>query len=158
MAEAFVHRATKSDGQRGLAHRSGEVATDGTALASWLEEHAAKQGWDLPNDKQLEVYAQRVTSAGTGALVTLSQASVEWAAKKLPSTVLDVPVRHLPWSQVRQLLTTARPGSRGAERLCLDELDSYPRRASQGGWAREWAHRRQFAAIRILSRQPATAS
>ena len=89
----------------------------------------AKQGWDLPSEKQLEVYAQRVTSAGTGALVTLSQASVEWAARKLPSTVLDVPVRHLPWSQVRQLLTTARPGSRGAERLWLDELDSYLRRA-----------------------------
>jgi hypothetical protein len=89
----------------------------------------AKQGWDLPSDEQLEAYAERVTSARTGALVTLSQASIEWAATKLPSAVLDVPVRHLPWSQVRQLLMAARPGSRGVERLWLVELDSYLRRA-----------------------------
>lgn len=75
------------------------------------------------------MYAERVTSAGDGALVTLSQASVEWAAKKLPASVLNVPVRHLPRSQVRQLLAAARPRARGAERLWLSELDTYLRRA-----------------------------
>ncbi len=90
----------------------------------------AKQGWDLPELEQLESYAGRVIAAGGGTLVTLSQASAEWAAAMLPASALNVPVRHLPWSRVRRLLADVRPVVRGAERLWLDELNTYLRRAT----------------------------
>lgn len=92
-----------------------------------------KQGWDLPELEQLESYARRVLRRGgpaAGGLVTLSQASIEWAAAKLPTHALGVPVRHLPWALVLDLLGAARAGVRGAERLWLDELDTYLRRAT----------------------------
>lgn len=89
----------------------------------------AKRGWRLPTRSQLEKYASRVLVRGKGSLVTLSDCSPSWAAQKLPRDVEGVAVRHLPWSEVRADLESARSRSRGTERLWLTELSEYLRRA-----------------------------
>lgn len=85
----------------------------------------AKRGWLLPSSEQLEAYAPRVLRSAGGALVTLSSASPEWAAARLPPAAGGVPVRHLPWPEVLGLLGPARAAARGRERLWLDELSTY---------------------------------
>ena len=89
----------------------------------------AKRGWLLPEYDQLAAYAPRVTAAGHGVLATLSDASPAWAAHALPADVDGVPVRHLGWGEVRAELDAARAACRGEQRLWLDELHAYLRRA-----------------------------
>lgn len=89
----------------------------------------AKRGWLLPEDSQLAAYAPRVVTAGEGVLVTLSDASRDWAAHALPAEVDGVPVRHLPWRDVRVELEAARAACRGEQRHWLDELHAYLGRA-----------------------------
>jgi hypothetical protein len=86
----------------------------------------AKHDWGLPEQNQLRRYAKRVAEApGGGALVTLSQASAELAALKLPIEVSGVPVRHLPWRDVLDDLSSLRHGRRGHERRWLEEFRTY---------------------------------
>lgn len=82
----------------------------------------AKKGWLLPHTSQLAAYAPRVTAAGGGTLVPLSEASTAWAANALAGQVAGVPVSHAPWSQVRSELTADRTAARGEQRHWLDEL------------------------------------
>ena len=89
----------------------------------------AKRGWLLPTTRQLAAYAPRVIAAGGGVLATLSNASPQWAAHVLPEQVAGVPVRHLPWTLVREDLTAARTQARGEQRHWLDEMHEYLRRA-----------------------------
>jgi hypothetical protein len=89
----------------------------------------AKRGWFLPGEKQLAEYAPRILERGAGVLVTLSDASDTWAASALPGSVKGVPVSHLSWTAVRQDLNVVRSDTRGRERLWLDELHHYLRRA-----------------------------
>jgi hypothetical protein len=100
----------------------------------------AKRGWLLPGDFQLDRYASRVTRHGGGALVSLSAASADWARENLPAAVGDVPVVHLPWSEVRQDAAAASTAARGRERAWLDEFTCYmgkavPVRDPADSWA-----------------------
>ena len=92
----------------------------------------AKRGWVLPGEIQLGGYAPRIRQRGAGLLVTLSDASADWARDVLPATVGGVELRHLSWAMVRHDLTQARQRSRGQERVWLDELDRYLGRAVKG--------------------------
>jgi hypothetical protein len=89
----------------------------------------AKRGWQLPGERQLAAYAPRVRAVGDGVLATLSSASPQWASHSLPAEVEGVPVRHLPWTEIRTDLAAARTASRGEQRHWLDELHEYLRRA-----------------------------
>lgn len=93
-------------------------------LADALVICEAKRGWLLPTTHQLGQYAGRVRRRGSGALVTLSQASHALAAK-LPTEVKGVPVVHLPWVDVLADINKVRSGCRGRERFWLDELRNY---------------------------------
>ena len=83
----------------------------------------AKRDWLLPGETQLRGYAPRITRGG--ALVSLSQASKELAASRLPSSVDGIPVIHLPWSDVLDQLAKVRHRVRGADRLWLEEFHTY---------------------------------
>jgi hypothetical protein len=100
----------------------------------------AKRGWNLPTVSQLARYAPRVRAHGAGSLVTLSDCSDAWASLRLPTTVDGVEVVHVPWATVRVELQEALAASRGGERVWLQELRSYLRRAIKvrdpaDGWA-----------------------
>lgn len=101
-----------------------EIETSGALLV--IE---AKRGWNLPSDAQLQRYVPRIKSFGGGQLITLSDCSDEWAARKLPLEVGGVTVRHLSWERVRAQLQLALHKTRGTERLWLRELNQYLRRA-----------------------------
>jgi hypothetical protein len=97
-------------------------------LGSGLYIFEAKRGWLLPTKAQLAKYAGRVkASNGSGALVTLSQASHALASYNLPPHVEGVPVIHLPWSDVLADIELTRPKCRGHERLWLDEFRAFLR-------------------------------
>jgi hypothetical protein len=89
----------------------------------------AKRGWHLPTTAQLEQYADRVTLHGGGLLVTLSDCSPTYASYELPTEMKGVPVRHLPWSHIKNRLQAAKAAAGGAERYWLGELDEYLRKA-----------------------------
>jgi hypothetical protein len=89
----------------------------------------AKRGWLLPGETQLVLYAGRVQQRTTGALVSLSSASADWAAQVLPTQVQGVPLRHLSWTAVHEDLAAVRSGVHGVQRFWLDELHRYLGRA-----------------------------
>lgn len=85
----------------------------------------AKQGWLVPGEQQLGLYAGRFTGIERGLLVSMSDSSQQWARTQLPTSVGTIPVRHLPWDDVRTRLRTAINSRNGRERLWLQELESY---------------------------------
>jgi hypothetical protein len=86
----------------------------------------AKKGWLQPGDGQLGKYVARFAGVGHGLFVSLSDSSVAWAARELPLHVGGVPVRHLPWDEVRADLSVCLAASRKqAERGWLAELQTY---------------------------------
>lgn len=89
----------------------------------------AKRGWLVPGEIQFSKYADRVARHGGGLLVSLSAASPDWARLALPAAVAGVPVRHLPWGEIRQDVADARTAARGQERAWLDEFTEYLRKA-----------------------------
>jgi len=91
----------------------------------------AKRDWRLPTVAQLGAYAPRVRAYGSGALVTLSQASDALARVQTPLEVGGVPVVHLSWRDVLADLRDIRVRARGQERLWLDQLNGYLRRVVQ---------------------------
>lgn len=83
----------------------------------------AKQGWLLPDEDQLRLYAGRVRSyGGNGALITLSRASQALAAATLPSHVDGISVVHISWSEILTDARDVRSNCRGQERLWLEEF------------------------------------
>lgn len=89
----------------------------------------AKRGWVLPEDFQFEKYAPRVAKRGAGCLVSLSDASSEWARQTIPAEVSGVRVIHYPWDLMRQDLRVAQEQARGGERAWLNEFTTYLRKA-----------------------------
>jgi hypothetical protein len=85
----------------------------------------AKRGWLLPGEVQLRNYVPRVHQRGAGVLVSLSNASAEWAGYILPREIDGVELKHLSWSDVRADVAAARREARGRERIWLDEMHDY---------------------------------
>ncbi|QWZ07720.1 hypothetical protein KRR39_20370 [Nocardioides panacis] len=86
----------------------------------------AKKGWLQPGEAQLTRYVGRFAGVTVPLLVSLSDSSLAWAARELPIDVDGVPVRHLPWDQVRTDLGSALADTRnGAERVWLTQLQTY---------------------------------
>lgn len=96
------------------------VGTEATAIIE------AKKGWLLPGETQLTKYLSHFTPDTRSLLVSLSDSSAEWAAVQLPAEVAGVPVQHLPWDDVRAVLTASLQTTRNhTERLWLTELRTY---------------------------------
>lgn len=89
----------------------------------------AKRGWAMPEVAQLERYLPRLvaSTAFWRALVTVSDCSGEYAGihKGIPARLADVPVLHLSWSRIVDLVNTARRGERGAAGMWLREFANY---------------------------------
>jgi hypothetical protein len=68
----------------------------------------AERGWVPPEELQLGAYAQRASADGGGVLVSLSEASPDWAVQLLLSSILGIPVIHLPRTAVRGDIDAAR--------------------------------------------------
>lgn len=86
----------------------------------------AKKSWLLPGEAQLRKYVSRFSDVEQALIVTLSDASATWAAHSLPREVDGVPVRHLPWDDVRTDIRTATAAARDhTERLWLRQLAAY---------------------------------
>lgn len=97
----------------------------GTALFAIIE---AKVGWHVPEQDQLARYAPRLhqSNARKKMLVSLSAADREWAKRRLPATVADIPINHISWSDVRAAARTALKASRRPiERLWLEQLTAH---------------------------------
>ena len=108
-----------------------EVAGDAgrTDLELWTENAVviveAKKGWLLPDERQLRMYAPRLAEVPVGMLVTLSDSSSNWARHALPDSVLGVPVRHLPWDEIRAIVRLAQSRAGTIEKVWLREFSAY---------------------------------
>jgi hypothetical protein len=109
-----------------------EVADKAGRTDLELRTHAArvvieaKKGWLLPGETQLTKYIGRFEHEQTKLIVSLSDSSVAWADRQLPSMIGDVHVRHVPWDEVRSDVRTARRNARNyIERLWLDQFADY---------------------------------
>lgn len=85
----------------------------------------AKRGWCLPGKDQLERYLPRFDDSNRElrAYITMSEASSDYAGRRLPPNVGGVPVRHLSWRDV-QGMTDIREGTHAEKRL-LRQLSTY---------------------------------
>lgn len=87
----------------------------------------AKRGWTLPAASQLELYAPRLKSA-SGAVVSMSECSVEWAKPRLPQAVGDgIPVVHLSWKEIHDAVEAVAGESGQNEKRLLREFARYLR-------------------------------
>lgn len=76
----------------------------------------AKRGWQLPGSDQLTKYSLRTdfikSKAPKKYIVTLSECSADYARVYLPFTkVNNIPIKHLPYSNVYQMVADAIPAS-----------------------------------------------
>ena len=100
-----------------------EIETEFTHLI--LE---AKRGWQVETPAKLATYATRFVkdTARQHAIAVVSQASVEWAAPRLPDHVAGVPVSFASWRTIDEHVETVAAGSRShAEKRLLRELHRY---------------------------------
>lgn len=123
----MVDEDAKSDVSLALEHSDRDGRTDlQIRFGDDLLIFEAKRDWQLPKAAQLRRYAQRISKGpGSGALITLSQASGNLAELKLPAEVNGVPVRHLSWAEVLTDISAVSRGRRGVERRWLNEFTVY---------------------------------
>lgn len=84
-------------------------------------------GWQVPSAGRLARGARRVAAGGgTGALVSLSNASQSLARHGLPADVGGVPVVHLQWADVAAEVDQLKSAVRGMrDRVFLEEFRTY---------------------------------
>ena len=87
----------------------------------------AKRGWDLPTREQLVKYTPRLAQAEIGRLLVVSEASLEFAAPHVPTTIGGVLVVYRSWRQVVLLAESCLGRGGHAERRLLRELIAYLR-------------------------------
>ena len=90
----------------------------------------AKRNWDLPGTAQLKKYASRIgkeTGRG-GLIVSLSAASREYAADKLPNKLGGIRVEHRSWSDLSKIVNDSYGcTTKFGEKLWLDHLQKHLR-------------------------------
>jgi hypothetical protein len=124
-----VQHAIKTRGRTDIELRVGDA----------LLIFEAKLGWNLPQPEQLKGYEQRllellvqsqsgaaIDQISSAALITLSECSAEWAARKLPAPGA-LPWRHLTWKQVIDAAEAASASAGLHEKRLLRDLASYLR-------------------------------
>jgi hypothetical protein len=85
----------------------------------------AKSGWAIPGTEQLATYARRLTrhDRAERRILSISAASLSYAAGRLVERIDDVPVSHRSWSDIQQLAEAARQNASGhEEKLWLRHL------------------------------------
>lgn len=92
------------------------------------EEHIiieAKRGWALPSEDQLRKYAIRFKKGKLThrLVVTMSEASVEFARLHLPDSIDGIPIIHVPYAKVADMCSGKSASH--AEKRILAELHSY---------------------------------
>lgn len=90
----------------------------------------AKRGWNLPDCKQLETYANRksfkVSNAPFKRLVVLSECRRDYAERHLEiREIAGVQVEPISWKDVTMLASKARPEGSHAEKRLIGELLTY---------------------------------
>lgn len=108
-------------------------------IGSALLIFEAKVGWNLPEPEQLAGYEGRLLGSidesksatatdpiQNGALITLSECSAEWAARKLPPPGV-LPRRHLTWHQVIEAADAAAASASLHSKRVLRALADYLR-------------------------------
>lgn len=89
----------------------------------------AKRGWVMPSLSQLERYLPRLegSPAPRKALVTVSDYSADFAKRwgGLPARLRRIPLLHLPWSRVLELIGMSRSKGRGSQGFWLREFSNY---------------------------------
>ncbi|KYF67355.1 hypothetical protein BE11_44110 [Sorangium cellulosum] len=87
----------------------------------------AKRGPHLPTVGQLLRYAPKLSAsaAKTKVLVAVTNATQAYAEQALPSALMDVPVRHLTWRRIRDIVRKVRPAESNRTKHLLDEFDTY---------------------------------
>ena len=90
----------------------------------------AKRYWDLPETAQLKKYASRIgkeTGRG-GLIVSLSAASREYTADKLPNELSGIRVEHRSWGDLSKIVSDAYERTASfKEKLWLDQLHKHLR-------------------------------
>ncbi len=90
----------------------------------------AKQGWLIPGEQQLTKYVSRFDGFADRMLVSMSDSSERWAWDQLPTHLDGIPIRHISWDTVRDMVRTSRQKTHGRERLWLGELEDYMGKAT----------------------------
>lgn len=88
----------------------------------------AKCGWTVPSREQLETYAQRLPKLSKAArhILSLSAATRDYAARRLPKKIDDIPVSHRSWSAIKRLVEAAhRNAGAYEEKLWLRHLSRH---------------------------------
>ncbi len=90
----------------------------------------AKRGWNLPSAEQLAKYSEREEmsekSSLKKAIVSMSECSHEYADINLPfKKVNGIPVTHLSWRKVREIVQTSISASNNTQKKLLRELLNY---------------------------------
>jgi hypothetical protein len=67
----------------------------------------------------------RASEAKTKALVAVTNATQAYAERALPSELKGVPVRHITWRRIRDLVRRLRPEENNRNKHLLDEFESY---------------------------------
>ena len=92
----------------------------------------AKRGWNLPSQKQLQTYAQRLSFRASKGLprriLVMSECSREFALLNLETRkIAGVEIAPVSWKEVARLAVEAQTNSSQAERHILRELLTYLR-------------------------------
>jgi hypothetical protein len=87
----------------------------------------AKRGAQLPSIRQLQKYVPRLASsrATTKALVSITNATPEFASRALPAELSGIPLRHLQWREIRELTRRVRPLEGARQKNMLSDFDTY---------------------------------
>ena len=99
-----------------------DIEIVGPAVHAIIE---AKRGWQLPTRRQLTLYAPRLRRLNRQrqVLVTMSEATPEFASLHPPKDIDGVPVVHLAWKDIIRL-SRVRQGTHAEKRL-LAQLRGY---------------------------------
>ena len=89
----------------------------------------AKRGWILPGNKQLNLYARRLTADNDqqNLIVAMSECSQEYASLHLPKNIDGITVKHISWNEIARLAESVKNASHAEKRL-LEQLGVYLRR------------------------------
>ena len=87
----------------------------------------AKRGSTLPTRQQLLRYVPRLrkSTAPHKRLVSITNATAEFAKVTLSAEIQGIKVAHLPWRRVRELALSARAKEKNRNKNLLDEFNDY---------------------------------